>query len=86
MLNATFGSSTAVQVEVTDAARSDHATAQLTSSGRLRLDGHSHHASLSWNGSLSARVQGATAAEVLGNLLADVDSSGFDLACSWLPG
>lgn len=82
VLNATFGSSTAVQVKVTDVRLDlDHATAQLTSSGRLRLDGHGHHASLSWNGSLSApEFQGATAAEVLGNLLADVDSSGFDLA------
>src|SRR5690625_5096247 len=82
LLDATFGSSTAVQVEVTDVRLGlDRAVAELTSSGRLQLDGHTHQASLSWSGSLSAtEFQGATAAEVLGDLLADVDSGGFDLA------
>lgn len=81
-LNATFGSSTAVQLEVRDARlRLDHAAAQLTSSGRLRLNGHGHHASLSWNGSLSApEFQGAAAAEVVRCLLADLEAGGFDLA------
>src|SRR5690625_2974631 len=82
VLNATFGSSTAVQVKVTDVRLDlDHATAQLTSSGRLRRDGHGHHARLSFSGSLGAtEFQGATAADVLGNLLAVVVAGGYELS------